>query len=119
QLGESGSETVGSDRLEQVVKRVYLEGMNGVLVVSGGEYDLWHVVEPLQQFEPGHAGHLYVKEDHVRYKLADKLKRLLAVACLAGNLYFRMDSQEARQLGARQALVVYHQGSHWHVGIRT
>jgi len=34
-------------------------------------------------------------------------------------LDFRMDSQEARQLGARQALVVYDQGSHWRMGMRT
>ena len=72
-------EPVGAHRLEHVVDRVQVEGLDGVLLVGGDEDDRRRgpeAAEHLGQLEPGQAGHLDVEEDRVdRALLQDPQRR--------------------------------------------
>jgi hypothetical protein len=60
-------ESVGVERLEQVVEGVHLEGPHGVLVVRGDEHDGRHVPRPYlgEHAEAVELRHLYVEKHEV------------------------------------------------------
>ena len=116
---QSGGEAGGHDGLQKVVERVDLEGLDGVLVVGGGEDHLGQFFEAFQQFEAGHAGHLDVEEEKVGRELRDHRERFLAVARFAGDLDLGMLQQQAAQLQAGKALIVDDQGFHSVRGMTT
>ena len=62
---EGAFESLGLDRLEQVVERVDAERIDGVPVVGGREDDSYVAIETLEQLEARQAGHLDVQEQHV------------------------------------------------------
>jgi hypothetical protein len=58
-------ETLALDRLQQIVDRRRLERLERVDVVGGDEHDQRARRQTLQQFEPVHAGHVDVEEEHL------------------------------------------------------
>src|SRR5437879_11098444 len=81
---QRGRESLGAHRLEQVVERVQLEGLDGVPVVRGDEDDARRLLERSEvarYLEPAHAGHLDVEQEHLRAARRNALDRLEAVTC--------------------------------------
>ena len=67
-------EPFGAHRLEHVVDRVQLEGVDGVLLVRGHEDDRRWLLEPaehLGQLQAAEPRHLDVEEDRVDVGLAE------------------------------------------------
>jgi len=78
-----GREAVAVDRLEEVIHRFQLEGLDGELVERGGEDDMGRV-DLVFAKTPDHAkavesGHLDIQEGQGRVEPLDKLKSFKAV----------------------------------------
>jgi len=78
--------------LQDVVNRVYVEGLDGVVVEGGGENDLWDAEFALQEFfdyaEAVQAGHLHVEEDQVGFVFFDQRDGFQAVLAQGYYVYF-------------------------------
>src|SRR6516225_1605421 len=94
------------ERLEQVVHRVQLEGLDRVLVVGGGEDYARAAAGQLQHLQAGQARHLDVHEHEVGVQRADLLDGIEAVLAFADDLDVRMPPQVFADQVARQVLVV-------------
>src|SRR5262245_40320344 len=79
-------EAVRGHRLQQVVDRVHLEGLERVLVEGGDEDDRLLPPDQLEHLEPRELRHLDVEEHEVGLQLRDRLHRLEAVAALPHEL---------------------------------
>ena len=98
------------DRLQQVVDRVDLERLDGVLIVRGDEDDLRRRVvaeHPPRDLEAGEPRHLDVQEHDVGLQLVDRGQRLDTVAGLADHLDAADLIEQVAQLVAGQLLVVH------------
>lgn len=112
--GEHLGEALVIERLEQVVERVHLEGLEGIGVVRGDEDDGGgeggaHLA---QHLEAVHARHLHVQEEHVHRVLAQGLHRLGAAGALAHHLDFGVRREQRQEPLPGDALVVHHQHAH-------
>ena len=67
------------DRLEQVVHRAGVEGVDRVLVVGGDEHDVRRLADALGHFQARQAGHADVEEHHLRLVLQESVPRIVAV----------------------------------------
>jgi hypothetical protein len=98
------------DRLEQVIDRADVEGLDGVLGVGGAED---HVGRRLGQhrhgLQPREARHLDVEEEHVDGAAGHLAQDLGAIAALARQLGAGDQTQQAHQAPPGQLLVVGHQ----------
>src|SRR3990172_3363904 len=76
--------------LEQVVEGVDLEGLDSILVVGGGEYDMRElealVHQLLEDAEAVKPGHLHIEEDQVGGLFLDQVDGFEAVASLADDV---------------------------------
>ena len=85
-------QALGRDRLEQVVDRAALEGVDRVLVVGGDEHDLRAragLGRGGGDFQAGQARHADVEEGDVRLVLGDRFQRAGAVLALGDDLAAR------------------------------
>jgi hypothetical protein len=98
-----------SDRFEQVVQRVHVEGAQGVVVVRGHEHDPGRHRGASEEIEPRFARHLDVEEDDVRLLPGEMSRRLAHARRLSAHFDFGMHRQQRAQLLPRQALVVHDQ----------
>ena len=97
-------------RLQQVVDRVHLERLDGVLIVRRDEDDVRRRVRlehPPRDLEAGQPRHLDVEEHDVRLQAVDGRQRLDAVAGLADDLDAADLAEQVAQLVARELLVVH------------
>ncbi len=83
------AEPLPGDGLQQVVDRVDLEGLDGVLVEGSGEDDERDVRQRVHDLETVHPRHLNVEYDDVGVELACHLDRPKAVLGLARDLDVR------------------------------
>ncbi len=100
-------------RLQQVVHRVDLEGLDRALVVGRHEDHLGTGGlggQLPRRLEPGEPGHLQVQEDHVRMEPGHRFEGLDAVVGLAGHLDAFHLAKEVAQLVAGELLVVDDEG---------
>jgi pimeloyl-ACP methyl ester carboxylesterase len=84
-LLESRGKPRRAHRLEEIVERVELEGLDGMLVVRGDEDHgrrVLEIREMAREFEPVHARHADVEEQHLRAARRQPLEGFDAVACL-------------------------------------
>ena len=98
---QRGRESLGAHRLEQIVERVQLEGLDGMPVVRGDEDDARRLLERSEvarHLEPAHAGHLDVEQQDLRAARRNALHRLEAVACLADDVGRQLARDVVEQL---------------------
>jgi hypothetical protein len=104
-----------SDGLEEIGKRVGLEGREGVLVVPRGEddeRDLDGGRNRPQYLEALEHGHFYVEKQKIRPELFDLLNRLEAILSLADHSDFGMSAEQPDQPRASIRLIVNDQAPH-------
>ena len=97
------------DRLEQVVDRVDLERLDGMLIIRGDEDDVRRrarVEHPARDLEAGQPRHLHVEEHEVGLQAVDGRQRFHAVARLSDDLDPAQLSEQKSQLIPGQLLVV-------------
>src|SRR5207249_166437 len=72
-------------RLEEIVRRVELKGLDGVLIIGCAEDDLRQGAggNGVDDLESAAARHLDVEQNEVRLQSLDRLNRGQAVLCLA------------------------------------
>ena len=109
-LGQGRLEALGAERLEQVVRRVHLEGAQGVPVVGGDEHHGRARIQQLQHLEAVQPGHLDIQEQQVRRLLRGRPDGLEAIPAGGQHLDLRMAGQVLQEQGAGQVLVVRQQG---------
>ena len=82
------AEALAIERLEDVVERADLEGLERVLIVGGHEDDEWHplAADGLDHVEAVHLRHLHVEEDQIGRVVLNRGDGLFAVAALADHL---------------------------------
>src|SRR5580704_10039940 len=95
-------------RLQQIVERLHIECLNGVLGVGGGEYDVrgLRAANGLEHIEAAVRAQLDVQIDQVRFASRDFGNRGLHGIRLRNHLEFRQRRQDTQQLGARGRFVV-------------
>ena len=104
----------GIDRLEQVVHRVHLEGVQRVLIERGHED---HVRGSgarrylARDLEPRQSRHLDVQKDHVGLEIFEHADGGDAVVSLADDLHVTSLRQEEAQLLPRELLVIHNNGT--------
>ena len=105
---QRGPESLGAERLQQVIERVNLEGPQGVLVVSRHEDHGRHPVRPerIRQLEPGHARHLDVEEEQIRRGVAEGRDGLRAIRVFAHHLDVLLLAEERQDARPRHRLIV-------------
>src|SRR5437868_1592029 len=95
-----------SERLKQVIDRVYFECAQGMLVVGGGEDDRHVGPDQLQHFKAVELWHLDIQKKHVGIELCYCLHRFEAVGAFRGDFYFGMTLQKLANYLAREILVI-------------
>ena len=106
------------DRLQQVVDRVDLERLDGVLIVRRDEDDVRPVLRvehPPRHLEPGQPGHLHVEKHDVGLQAIDGRERLDPVARLPDHLDAPHLPEEVAQFVPRQLFVVHQHGAQVHL----
>ena len=118
---EGGLEPWAAERLQQVIERVDLEGLQRILVVGGHEDDGGHAVgsERLADGEPVHRRHLNVEEDEIGRIAPDGLEGLGAVRALPDHLDVRLLAEQRHEARAGHRLIVDDEGpDFWSRGLR-
>ena len=103
QLGDA----LGGDRLQYIVDRSLLEGVDSIFVVSGDKDDVTGIADRCRHVESVLDRHTDVEESDLRLELGRQRQRLLAVLCLGDDLELRPRLQQPRaQLRAQHRLVL-------------
>ena len=110
---ERALEALGVERLEQVVERGKLEGLERVLVVGSHEDRRGHLGGPnrLEYVETRHARHLHIEEHEIRTRRTDHFDGCHAVGRGAYHLYACMVLEEVEQASTAEWFVVDDQHS--------
>ena len=97
-----------AERLEQVIDRVHLERLDGVLLEGGDEDDSRGQcrARQFQHFKPVQLRHLDVEEHQVGPQFGDRLDRFEAVGAFADNVDVGMKAEVFAQYPARKLFVV-------------
>ena len=96
-----------AERLQQVVDRVHLKGLDRVLVVGGDEDHRCLAADQLENVEAIEFRHLDVEEEQIGLLFGDGLHRLEAVAALGNHLDIGMLPEQLSQQRPRQLLIVH------------
>ena len=107
QLVERLVETLGRDRLEQVIDRVHAERLDRVSIVGGGEHHGGRGVQLLEQLKAGQAGHLDVEKQHLDRMAAEEFERALRIGRRPDDGDAAGGSEQPRQALHRQPFIVY------------
>ena len=105
-------EAHGAHRFQEVIERVQLEGLDGMLVVRSDEHHRGRALEcahVARKLEPIHAGHADVEQQHLGAARRQSLERFDAVGRLArhhARHVARDVLQELLQALARRAFIV-------------
>src|SRR5260370_12380401 len=98
------------ERLQDVVDRVHLEGLDRVLIVGSGEDDLRYrdlsVYQFLYDAESVQAGHLAIEKNQLGGMFLDQVDRLQSVTALGHDVDVLDRLQKVAQLVASQLLVI-------------
>src|SRR6185312_1186963 len=102
QLLQRRSETIASERLQQVIDGGGVEGPHRILIEGGREDNRRSPFDQLEHFEAVELWHLHVEKYNVRLMLRDRFHRLEAVGALrddvnAGFLFEILAQDAARQ----------------------
>lgn len=89
------AETVGGERLEQIVDCTNIECPNRVVIIRGSEDDRWDAASlKRRQFvdytEAVQSGHANVEEEKVRRRGADQVNGFVSSCTFAYDLYFKL-----------------------------
>ncbi len=105
---ERALEPLVHQRLQQVVERVRVEGVDRVAVEGGHEYDHRHagLRDAAQHLESVDARHLDVEEHEVRRVRGDRVDRLAPVRALRDDLEVVESAQAELEPAPRERLVV-------------
>ena len=97
---------------ENIVKRIGLESLYGILVVGGQEKNNRHGfnVELLHDLETINSRHLYVQENQVRGFFLNELQGFSAIIGLANNFDVRDIFKTMCQTTTREGFVIHDQG---------
>ena len=108
-------ETIAAERLQQVVDRVHLEGLQRVLVVGGDEHDRRHPIgaDLLDDAKAVAHRHLHVEEHQIGMLMLNRADRLLAVGAFADELDVFFLRQQPDDTLARHRFVVHHHRSNF------
>src|SRR6266480_2528398 len=106
------AESLVVEGLEQIEQRVDLERPEGVLVVGGDEdhHRELRRVEPTEQREAVHLGHLDVEEQQVGRRAPDGVECRAAVGAFSHDVNLGVVGEQRADGGARGRLVVHHEG---------
>jgi hypothetical protein len=103
------------DRLQEVVDRIHLERLHGVLIEGCDEDERKCVILTFEKvpcdLEPVQSGHLDIEKDQIGREAINRSQRLDAVAGLRDDVYITELLELVTQLVARRLLVVNHQYS--------
>ena len=103
---------------QDVIHRVYIEGLDGVIVEGGGEDDLRDALFAFEEFfdyaEAVEAGHLHVEEDEIGIVFFDEREGFEAVFAQGDHVYFGKAFQEIEKFVPRGAFVVNDDGIDGH-----
>jgi hypothetical protein len=101
-------------RLEEIVHRIDLERLHGMVTVCGHEDDARGPlrVERPEQAESVDPGHLHIQKHQLRLLPLDRLRRLVGILALADDLDVRMLGEHGAQPEPRQRLVIHDQDPH-------
>src|SRR5262245_6293836 len=94
------------DRLQEVVDRVHLERLHGVLVVRSREDDAWTGGQPFHDLKAAQPGHVDIEEQHVGAGQCHLLEPALGIGLPAHDLDTARRLQHPRETLERQRLVV-------------
>src|SRR5579885_1204652 len=100
-----------TERLQQVIQRVHLEGFERIFVVGGDEDDGGHQLgaDLGYHVEARHLRHLHVEKNQIRLMFGNRLDRLLPVGALADDGDVGITLKQHPHPVARQRLVVNYQ----------
>jgi hypothetical protein len=101
-------------RLQQVIHRASLKGLNGVLVVRRNDNDS-RELGPAQlshQLKASHTGHLQIQQNDVRMLGFNELQRRGPVFRLASNLHALTGLQLLSEDASRYRFIVHDQNAH-------
>ena len=111
---QAAGKPVGVQGLEQVVHRVLLEGLQGVMVV--GRHEHYQRQRPAaqapQHLHAGQVGQLHIQKHQIDDQLFGLQGRqgFGAVAALAHHFHVGRAGQQLHQAAARQRLIIHQQG---------
>ena len=90
-----------------------LKGLNGIFVERRQKHDVGTMVrvKHADHLQPADAGHLNIKEQHVRAQLVHRADSLNGVGALPHNLNIRLLLQQNAQVFPCQRLVIHNQHS--------
>jgi hypothetical protein len=106
-------EPLAVERLEQVIHRVHVEGLERVLIVGRHEHHGRHPVgtHRLNHIKPGAPRHLDVEKHEIRLLADDRLHRLIAVRRLANHLHAHLVSEQRPHAFAGKRFVITDEGA--------
>ena len=107
--GDGLGQTIGFDRLHQVIDGVDLEGVERELAVGGDEHHRGRELQVLQclgKLQAGCLGHVHVKEHDVAGIFLQLLDGLAHACRLGDDLRLTQFVEQELQFGARRGLVV-------------
>src|SRR6185437_5055749 len=102
------------DRLEEIVDRVDVEGLDGVLVVRGDEDDGRQPIgrDGVEHLEAVEVGHLHVEEYKVGAVLEDRFDRFAASAALTNDRHARHVTEQRANAFPGKGFIVDDEGAH-------
>ena len=100
------------DGLEQVVKRIGLERLDGIFIECSNKHDGGHIflLEFRKYIETAHTGHLDIQENKIRLQFSDALQGLPPVLCFRYDCEIVYFVEPVLQSTAGQRLVVDNDG---------